>query len=212
MTQALDIVSPTLSEAGAAVTKPTLAAPRLENITVLTCGLAAGNEEAFREFHRRYFDRLFRLALVLTRGDQATAGDVLQDTLCRVVQHARRFDDEEAFWCWLVAVTRSAARDAGRKQRRYVALLEDYARRWLPLQPQPGNEDDKRLDELTTQCLDELNAADRALVEGKYLARQSVRDLAERADLTEKAVESRLGRLRQYLRARLLDRLREDSR
>ncbi len=210
MTQALDIVSPTLSEAGAAATKPTPAAPRLETITVLTCGLAAGSEEAFREFHHRYFDRLFRLALVLTRGDQATAGDVLQDTLCRVVRHARRFDDEEDFWCWLVAVTRSAARDAGRKQRRYLALLKDYARRWL--QPQSGGEDEKRLDELAAQCLAELDATDRALVEGKYLERLRVRELAERADLTEKAVESRLGRLRQHLRARLLDRLREDSR
>lgn len=213
MTRTLAIVSPTLPEARTAAAPDVVAvAPRRRSIAALTQGLAAGDEEAFREFHRLYFDRLFRLALVRMRGDQTAANDVLQETLCRVVRHARRFDDEEVFWCWLTALARCAAHDAGRKQRRYWTLLESYARRWLPLQPAVDSNDESFLDELVAQCLDELDATDRALVEGKYLGRQSVRTLAERADLTEKAVESRLRRLRQHLRARLLDRLREENR
>ncbi len=212
MTQTLDIVSPTLPAAGTAAPDVAPAVPSQRSIAALTRGLAAGDEAAFREFHRRYFDRLLRLALVLTRGDQAAAGDVVQDTFCRVVRHARRFDDEEVFWCWLAALARSAAHDAGRKRRRYLALLENYVRRWLPLQTEPAVEHEQLLDAWAAECLDELDPVDRALVEGKYLERQSVRELAERADLTEKAVESRLSRLRQHLRARLLDRLREDER
>lgn len=198
--------------AGPAAPDVVPAVPRCRGIAALTRGLAAGDEEAFRDFHRHYFDRLFRLALVLTRGNSSAANEVLQDTLCRVVRHARRFEDEGVFWCWLTAVTRSAARDAGRKQRRYVALLENYVRRWLPVQPEATPQGEESLDELVTQCLDELDSTDRALIEGKYLEGRTVRALAERADLTEKAVESRLGRLRQQLRARLLDRLREDTR
>lgn len=212
MTHALSIVTPTLPATGTAALDLAPAVPRFRSIAALTQGLAGGDEEAFRDFHRRYFDRLFRLALVLTRGDQTAAGDVLQETLCRVVRHARRFEDEEVFWCWLAALARSAARDAGRKHRRYRALLENYARRWLPLQPAANSNDEPFLDELVAQCLNELDATDRALVEGKYLEGQSVRALAAGADLTEKAVESRLGRLRQQLRGRLFDRLREDAR
>lgn len=186
-------------------------APCDRGTSELTGGLAAGDEAAFREFHRGYFDRLYRLALVLTHGDPVAAGDVVQETLCRVARYARRFDDAEVFWCWLVAVARSAARDAGRKRRRYLVLLERYARRWLVLQPHAAADDASRLDELAAQCLSELEPGDRHLIEGKYLERQSVRELARRARLTEKAVESRLGRLRQQLRARLLERLKEDG-
>ena len=212
MTHSLPIVTRGLAETATAAwdLAPLVAARR--SIVELTQDLAVGNEDAFREFHRCYFDRLFRLALVLTRGDHVAAGDVLQDTLCRVARYARRFDNEEVFWCWLAALARSAAGDAGRKRRRYLALLENYARRWLVSQPPPTAENEQRLDEWAAQCLKELDPADRTLIEDKYLAGQSVRELAQRAQLTEKAVESRLGRLRQQLRARLLDRMKEDGR
>lgn len=187
-------------------------APQYRNVADLTQGLAAGNEEAFRLFHENYFNRLFRLALVLTRGHHAAATEVVQEALCRVARYARRFDREEVFWCWLVAVTRSAAQDYTRKRRRYLALVEDYVLRWLPVQPSAPAEPERRLEELLQECLAELQESDRALVEGKYLGGLTVRELAQRTRLTEKAVESRLGRLRQQLRGRLLARLREDER
>jgi RNA polymerase sigma-70 factor (ECF subfamily) len=193
-----------------AVSNQGSATPAVASVEDLTAGLAAGDEEAFREFHRRYFDRLHRLALVLSRGDATAAADTVQDTFCRVARHARRFEDEAVFWCWLTVLARSAAREAGRKQRRYWALLGDYARRWFPPAPPAAPVHEPNLDALVDACLDELGRDDRALIEGKYLARLSVRELAARTQLTAKAVESRLGRLRQQLRERLIEKLRED--
>ena len=180
------------------------------DLVELTRGLVAGDDDAFREFHRCYFDRLYRLLLLLCRGEETEARDALQDTLCRVARHARRFDREDVFWCWLVALARSAVRDAGRKRHRYWKLLADYARRWLPVQVDPGPDHDQRLDTLLSACLDELEPADRALVEGRYLSRLSVGELARQSGFTGRAVESRLFRLRRLLRKRMLLRLRED--
>jgi hypothetical protein len=120
-------VAPLPEEASSASRGITSPMPKPDLVT-LTRGLAAGGDDAFREFHRCYFDRLYRLLLVLCRGEETEARDALQDTLCRVARHARPFDREDVFWCWLVALARSAVRDAGRKRHRYWKLLADYAR------------------------------------------------------------------------------------
>src|SRR5262245_11289777 len=97
------------------------------DIAGLTRRLAARDEQAFTEFHGRYFDRLYRFLIVLTRGHEQEAEEALQQTLLRVIRYARPFDSEEAFWCWLKAIARSTVRDAGRKQQRYSALLQRFA-------------------------------------------------------------------------------------
>jgi RNA polymerase sigma factor (sigma-70 family) len=97
------------------------------DIGLLTARIRAGDEEAFREFHQRYFDRLYQFLIGVTRGREDEARDALQETMVRVVRYIRRFEDEEAFWSWLRAVARSAARDNGRRQVRYLGLLQRFA-------------------------------------------------------------------------------------
>jgi RNA polymerase sigma-70 factor (ECF subfamily) len=181
-----------------------------DDIGALTRSLATGDDDAFREFHRRYFDRLYRLLLILTRGQETEAREALQDVLCRVARRARRFDRKEVFWCWLVMLARSAVLDAGRKRHRYWRLLTDYARRWLPVQSQPVPDQDHQLETLLLACVNELDPAERALVEGKYFSRCSTLELARQNGLTPRAVESRLFRLRNRLHQELLQRLRQD--
>jgi RNA polymerase sigma factor (sigma-70 family) len=183
-----------------------------DTVRVLTRRLAAGDEEAFREFHDRYFDRLYHYLLVVARGQEQEAREALQETLLRVVRYARVFDDETAFWCWLKVVARSAARDGGRKRRRYFALLERFALRWSQNTHESGvgdNDSLRSLRSILAESLEELPAVDRQLIEGKYLEGEAVKDLSARTGLTDRAVESRLRRLRLHLRERLLKKLRE---
>ncbi len=177
----------------------------------LTRRLAAHEEEAFREFHALYFDRLYRFLLVVAHGQVHEAQEALQETLLRVARHARPFDQEVAFWCWLQVVARNAARDGGRRQGRYRALLERLAFR-RPLEAavsNPGEGADARLQTLLTESLAELPPEERRLVEDKYLDGVTTKALSSDTGLTEKAVESRLRRLRSRLRERLLKRLNE---
>jgi RNA polymerase sigma-70 factor (ECF subfamily) len=187
-------------------------APGLSSTAVLTLGLAAGDEGAFRQFHAEYFDRLLRYQLVVARGDEESAREALQETFTRVARHARRFDDADAFWSWLAVLARSAAVDGGRRRLRYWALLKNYAFGWLRPRPAPADVDaEARLHEHLDRALDTLPAEDRALLEAKYFTGASVRELAARAGQTEKAVESRLLRLRRQLRETILRSLHHEE-
>jgi RNA polymerase sigma-70 factor, ECF subfamily len=182
--------------------------PTPTGIGRLTRDLAQGNEAAFREFHALYFDRLYHFLLVVTRGETHAAQDALQETLLRVARYARRFDEEEIFWSWLKAVARSVARDGSRKERRYLARLRDFAlgRSSLFAAESPAAPDHLRA--LLLETLADLSLADRALIEGKYFAGETVAELAAQTGLTEKAVESRLGRLRNQLGENVRKKLR----
>jgi RNA polymerase sigma factor (sigma-70 family) len=175
-------------------------------IASLTRRLAAGEEDAFRQFQALYFDRLYRFLLVVTHGDETQAREALQETFVRVARHARNFEGEDAFWNWLKAVGRNAARDAGRKQRRYSALLERFT--WRSQPEAPCLRQENALAAALEESVGELEPDDRLLVEGKYIDGQSVSELAAQAGLTEKAVESRLLRSRRQLRACILKKLK----
>jgi RNA polymerase sigma-70 factor (ECF subfamily) len=186
-------------------------APAISPTAALTSGLAVGDETAFREFHALYFSRLLRYQLVLARGDEQSARDALQETFTRVARRARRFDDEAAFWSWLTVLARSAAVDGGRRHSRYLAMLRSLRPAWFRPQDKTIPDADLRLHECLDQALGALAPDDRALVEGKYFAQATVRELAAQHCLTEKAVESRLLRLRRELRERILRSLRHEE-
>jgi RNA polymerase sigma-70 factor (ECF subfamily) len=172
-------------------------------IAVLTRQMAAGDEEAFCRFHQLYFDRLYQFLLAVARGQEQEAQDAVQETLVHVARSARRFESEEVFWCWLKAVARNAARDGGRKQRRYFDFMQKFA-----LESTVRSEDGD-LGAALEDCLGELEPGERELIEAKYIQGESVREISVETGLTEKAVESRLLRLRHRLRVRLLQKLRE---
>ncbi len=167
------------------------------SLPALTRRMAAGAEDAFREFHAAWFQRLFRYAFVLMRGDEAAACDVTQETLLRVVRHIRGFGGEEEFWGWLTCLARSAAADHGRKVSRYRRLLEKFSGQAPPPVPEPALD----LEEILQRGLGQLPAEDRALLQQKYTDGASVREMAERAGISESAIESRLARARRELRA-----------
>jgi RNA polymerase sigma-70 factor (ECF subfamily) len=175
----------------------------------LTRGLAAGNEASFRDFHAQYFDRLHHFHVMLARGDDHAAQDALQETLLRVVRYAREFEVEEIFWSWLKALARSTARDGGRRRKRYLARLRDFA---LGVSPTgPANDQHEACDTphaILADALLAIDPTDRDLIEGKYFRGESIADLAARTGLTEKAVDSRLVRIRRQLNTTLRQKLR----
>jgi len=105
-------------------------------------------------------------------------------------------------------VARNAARDSGRKENRYRSLLEKFFTSKQPNAAGPHAEE-ARLKTLLDETLDELSPDERQLVEGKYLDGSAVKELSADTGLTEKAVESRLLRLRRQLRERLLNKINE---
>lgn len=180
--------------------------PAVSPVAALTRRLAAGEEAAFAEFHAAWAARLFRYVRTLLRGDEHAARDVWQETLVRVVRHARPLPDERALWDWLARLARCAAADHGRKGSRYRRLLARFGAEGAEA-PAP---DTRRLAQAVEAALATLPAGDADLLRDKYERDQSQRELAERLAVSEAAVESRLRRARRALRERAFAIFRQD--
>jgi len=173
----------------------------------LTRGLVRGDETAYREFYREYGQRLFRYLLVVS-GGEAAAREALQETLRRVVRHIRVFYDPDVFWSWLTVVARSALFDERRRERRYRGFLDRW-RGHAEIQADlgsagPAEGGEGQLETLLVKHLNLFPPEERDLMERKYFRRESVRDIAAHLAMTEKAIESRLSRLRSKLKAAIL--------
>ena len=190
------------------------AAPEREHpldVCALTARMSRGEEAAFHEFYNGYFNRLLRYLLVVTGGREENAREALQLTFVRVARHVRRFESEPAFWNWLTVLARSSVVDESRKRSRYQGLL---ARFFLERTPDASTESrnvDQRFLELVKEELAALPASERELIERKYFDNELVRGLASERQLTEKAVESQLLRIRRKLKTAVLDRLRNET-
>jgi RNA polymerase sigma-70 factor (ECF subfamily) len=182
------------------------------DVAALTRAMAGGDETAYRIFYDSYFGRLLRYLLVVTGGNEETAREALQLALVRVVRHVKVFESEEKFWSWLTVLTRSALADESRKRRRYFAFLERFTRQQETGSAAMDNgEADDQLRTLLERKLTALPADERQLVEQKYILRQSVREIADGRQTTEKAVESKLSRVRRKLKDAVLAELKNEQ-
>ncbi len=170
----------------------------------LTAALRRGDEAAWSEFHGEYYPRLFRWLIVVTHGDEDAAAESAHLAFLRAVPRVPQVAEEAELWRWLTRLARCAYIDEWRRRQSRSSLL----RRWLDSSTPPGlpAEDGDAL-ALLDDCLATLPEDDRLLLQEKYFDRHPVRELAARRDLTEKALESRLTRARDRLRAALTTRL-----
>jgi len=180
------------------------------DIAWLTHQMVKGEEEAYRQFHDAYFNRLLGYLLVVT-GDEQMAREALQLTLVRVARHAKRFDSQEAFWSWLTRLARSSVVDESRHSNRYASALDRFVLQSSIEREGQANESYSRLKELLELNLAALPLEDRLLLEQKYFEGESVRQIAQASRVSEKAVESRLVRIRQKLRDMVLSQLKHEG-
>lgn len=172
--------------------------------------MAQCDESAFRTFFDLYFQRLLRYLLVMAHGDEELAREALQLTMLRVARHVKRFDTEEAFWSWLAVLARSALVDEHRKSKRYLSFLTRwFEQKQSPTPLEPPTED--RLADCLTATLAALPEEDRDLIARKYFNGESVREIATALTVSEKAVESRLTRIRARLKNLILERLKDEK-
>ncbi len=185
-------------------------APAPPEVAALTRRMVAGEETAYRTFHETYVPRLSRYLLVVAAGDEDAALEALQAALVRVVRHIKVFSDEAVFWSWLTVLARTAFADQKRKRRRYLAFLDrfmGYAR----VQTSANEpEADRALLGLLDRHVALLPSDEHQLLAAKYSEKRSVREIAAELDLTEKAVESRLGRIRTKLKTAILEELKRE--
>jgi len=175
------------------------------DVAHLTRGMKDGDEMAYRAFYDAYYDRLWRYLLVVTSGDEDATVEALQSALVRVVRYIKVFPDETSFWGWLTVLARTSLSDQRRGRRRYLAFLDRFTTQ-AKMERSLGEElaPETKLLSLLETNLGAMRADERALVEAKYFDSRSVREIALELGTSEKAIESRLTRLRRKLKLALL--------
>ena len=192
--------------------EPDVPPPDVSDVAALTAAMSKGDEMAYRNFHEAYFGRLLRYLLVVANGDEEVAREALQLTFLRVVRHIKLFQREDVFWSWLTVLARSALADERRKSRRYFSFLERFTcHARIAGAPQNNGEADDKLHALLESGMASLPEDERRLIENKYAGRRSVREIAGELGTTEKAVESKLSRVRAKLKDAVLHRLKNES-
>jgi RNA polymerase sigma-70 factor (ECF subfamily) len=173
----------------------------------LAAAVARGDEAAFRQLYDRYHQRLFRLVLVLGRGDESLAHDTIQAVWVTTASKLRQVESEEHLWNWLARVARQQLAKVWRQQRRdsaVVGLAE------LP-EGAEAAQSDTLLEEYLDAALLSLEGEERLLIERFYFDGLSQKELAAQLNLTRKAVSSRLERARTRLRAAIARQLSHET-
>jgi RNA polymerase sigma-70 factor (ECF subfamily) len=165
-----------------------------------------GDQRAFSEFFDASFPGLYRFALVRLGYDADAAEEAAQAALCKAVAKLHTYRGEAALFTWLCTICR---REIGvlsqRRGRRELALtrLDDSPEVRAALDALAASEEmpegellRKELGDLVRLALDNLPSRYAAVLEWKYIDGESVREIAHRLELGQKAAESTLTRAR----------------
>ena len=174
--------------------------------------LARGHDTALNSLMERHAEKLFHY-LVRSLQDEADAADLAQETFVKIYQNRARFDPQQKFSTWLYAIASNLVRDRFRWRSRHQqvsldaeneqtdSILKDTLRAVEPL-PDQGLQNEERAD-VVRKAVDALPVE---LKQPLILAVYQDLHQAEIAVILKcsvKAVETRIYRARQQLRAAL---------
>jgi RNA polymerase sigma-70 factor (ECF subfamily) len=168
--------------------------------------VAAGDSDAFEEFFREYFPRLFRFTLSRVDANADLAEEIVQRTMCRVVQKMDSYRGEALLFTWLCMICRnemtSIYRHKGLQQSKTV-FLEDHPAIRAALESisvdsdTPENEQtEQELARFVRLTLEYLPARYATALEMKYIHGCSVDEIGQELEISTKAAESLLTRAR----------------
>jgi RNA polymerase sigma factor (sigma-70 family) len=178
------------------------------NDTDLVRRLRQRDPAAFQCLSERYLPAVWRFVYMRVDGDSHLAEDIVSEAVLALVRFLAEESTNEIEnpGGWLRSVANHKVQDHYRAVARVRHLIDDAKQtaeadtRDDPARCEESHE--KRAE--VRRAMDELSDQHRTVLEWKYLDKLSVRDIADRWDTTEKAVESILFRARRELRMRLL--------
>jgi RNA polymerase sigma factor (sigma-70 family) len=206
-------VRPTVSERQRLIPDDTDAQDRLAMTR-----LAAGHGAVLNELMDRHAERLFQY-LVRSLENEEDATDLAQETFVRVYQNRKKFDTSRKFSTWLYAIASNLVRDRYRWRTRHPKVSLDAANEATGTDFGESLPDQNPLPSEAVQAAERASAVRRAvaalpeqlripLILSEY-EEKSHAEIGEILRCSAKAVEVRIYRARQHLRARLAHLLAE---
>lgn len=157
------------------------------------------DEGAYREFFRLYYKRLYSYLAANAGDNRQHVEDILQISLSKIVRHIKPFDSEQAFWNWVCLVSRNTQIDTFRKEGSQDRTIAAFQKEQLALTNDVSSEPSACIQKLE-HSLTKLPEHERSLVQFKYIEGLTYSEIAQNTHSSEKAIESKLARIRKKLR------------
>lgn len=169
--------------------------------------LAAGDDLALNGIMEHWKDKVAAFLMRMT-GNSATAVDLTQETFVKLFQHRSRYQPTAAFPSYLFSIAANLARNHARWKTRHPTVSIDDEENPLPetVETHPGPAEQLEHAEQMERVEKALAALPEDLREAMLLFTyedMSHAEIAAAVGCTSKAVETRIYRARQILRAAL---------
>ena len=168
----------------------------IEEERALVNEMRAGRETAFDVFMDSYVPALYRFARRRLSDDRELTKDIVQSTVCRVIENLDGWRAEAPLFTWLCACCANEIaahfRRRGRRPRE-VELVDDAG------EADPTEKIESA--ELVHLALDRIPPGYARVLEWRYVEGLGVAEVARRSGTTYKAAESLLSRAREAFRA-----------
>lgn len=176
----------------------------------LAARMIAGDESAFERFSEHHIPALYRFAMRRLHGDRELAGEVTQSTVCKAIAKLDTYRGGSAIMTWLCAICRTEiALHFRKKGRRGIELEVDSESLEAEISHRKDGLPSPEAAAISSEAaglvhvvLDLLPTHYSQVLEWKYLRERSVKVMAKRLKMTDKATESLLTRARNAFRRR----------
>ena len=151
-----------------------------------------GDQQAFTEYYRSFFDTMFLTVKHATGCDEATCLDIVQDAMIKAIAKMKPLNTREQTIAWTRAVAKTTAYDFLRKRVRQQKLNENLANQTTETERQL-TDDTARLtwvEEQLQQLPDELVS----MISLKYRMGWTLRQIGEKFGLKTGAVDGKIRR------------------
>ena len=165
---------------------------------VLIGRIAGGDRLAMQTLYARHHVRVYRFVLRLVRND-ATAEDLISDVFLDVWRKAGSFGGRSQVSTWLLSIARFKALSALRR-RPHEALDEEKASQVADASDDPEEELGKKdRNAVLRECLNQLSAEHREVMDLVYYHERSVEEVAEIVGIPQGTVKTRMFHARRKL-------------
>ena len=157
----------------------------------LVLSIATGDKQALQVLFGRHNVRVFRFVLRFLN-DESAAEDLVSEVFFDVWRQANRFEARSQVSTWLLAIARNKALSALR--RRSTEELDDEVAEFIedPADNPEVTMQKKQRSSILAECLTQLSAAHREIIDLVYYHEKSIDEVAEIIGVPQNTVKTRM--------------------
>jgi RNA polymerase sigma-70 factor (ECF subfamily) len=157
----------------------------------LVLSIATGDKQALQVLFGRHNVRVYRFVLRFLN-DEAGAEDLVSEVFFDVWRQASRFEARSQVSTWLLAIARNKALSALR--RRSTEELDDEVAEFIedPADSPEVTMQKKQRSSILAECLTQLSAAHREIIDLVYYHEKSIDEVAEIIGVPQNTVKTRM--------------------